>query len=209
MDQKWNYFQYPIKKRHVIKDDVTYFLAGYFGEIRVKKHQKKDRKKGNEKRCKKFLAKIRCHGLDKIKEEETFFFFFFLLTLLFLLVWIPAMKNIGLLLFFSSFVVGCFAVRPELVDKKMWFVNDTILNVDYEMAVLEMEFDQDLYLSGETFLCGRAEQDCPVTSCTPCDWSSQQVFFNPHTFPFFFPSFFNFFLFLFKLKLFFKAVRVR
>ena len=73
------------------------------------------------------------------------------------------------------FVLGCFAVPPQLVDQKLWFVNETLLNVDYEVAVVQMEFDQDLYLSGESFVCAEAEKDCPDIDCIPCDWSSQQV----------------------------------
>eukprot|EP00008_Paramoeba_atlantica_P010747 CAMPEP_0201480978 /NCGR_PEP_ID=MMETSP0151_2-20130828/5324_1 /ASSEMBLY_ACC=CAM_ASM_000257 /TAXON_ID=200890 /ORGANISM="Paramoeba atlantica, Strain 621/1 / CCAP 1560/9" /LENGTH=1727 /DNA_ID=CAMNT_0047862983 /DNA_START=164 /DNA_END=5347 /DNA_ORIENTATION=+ len=42
------------------------------------------------------------------------------------------------------------------------------------MGVFQMEFDQDLYFSGETFLCGEAEKECPPLDCVPCDWSSQQ-----------------------------------
>ena len=82
------------------------------------------------------------------------------------------------LLVFLCLVFVCFAVPPQLVDKKLWFVNETVLNVDSELAVFQMEFDQDLYLSGETFLCGEAEKVCPTPDCIPCDWSSQQVFFS-------------------------------
>ena len=82
------------------------------------------------------------------------------------------------LLVFFCFVFVCFAVPPQLVDQKLWFVNETVLNVDSELAVFRMEFDQDLYLSGETFLCGEAEKVCPEPDCIPCDWSSQQVFFS-------------------------------
>ena len=78
-------------------------------------------------------------------------------------------------LLFFSFVVGTFGSPPQLVDKKLWFVNQTLLNVEYEVGVVQMEFDQDLYLSGETFLCGEAEKECPPLDCVPCDWSSQQV----------------------------------
>ena len=81
----------------------------------------------------------------------------------------------GRLLSLFCFVLGCFAVPPQLVDKKLWFVNETVLNVDYELAVFQMEFDQDLYFSPETFVCGEAEKPCPATDCIPCDWSSQQV----------------------------------
>ena len=88
---------------------------------------------------------------------------------------IVKMKSILFCLVLVRFVFGCFAVPPKLVDQKLWFVNDTILNVEYEMAVFQMEFDQDLYLSGESFLCGEAEKDCPTSDCIPCDWSSQQV----------------------------------
>ena len=73
------------------------------------------------------------------------------------------------------FVLGCFGVPPKLVDQKLWFVNKTLLNIDYEVAVVQMEFDQDLYLSGETFVCGEAEKPCRDIDCIPCDWSSQQV----------------------------------
>ena len=81
------------------------------------------------------------------------------------------------LLFFSFFFGGAFAIRPQLVNQQLWFMNQTVLNEEFRMAVVQMEFDQDLYLSGENFLCGRSEEDCPTTDCIPCDWSSQQVQF--------------------------------
>ena len=80
------------------------------------------------------------------------------------------------LLLFLCFVFGSLAVRPEIVDQKLWFLNQTILNVEYEVAVVQLEFDQDLYLT-ESYLCGRAEEPCPEIDCIPCDWSSQQVCF--------------------------------
>ena len=96
-------------------------------------------------------------------------------------------KTADVFLFLSDGVVGCccffvffwvgLTVRPELVDQKMWFVNQTVLNEELGVAVVQMEFDQDLYLSGEPFLCGRAEEPCPTIDCIPCDWSSQQVLF--------------------------------
>ena len=80
-----------------------------------------------------------------------------------------------LLLF--SLLSGTLGTPPKLVDQSVWFFNDTILNVEYEMAVVHLEFDQDIYLSGETFLCGEAEKECtPPNDCVPCDWSSQEVF---------------------------------
>ena len=83
------------------------------------------------------------------------------------------------LLLFLCFVFDVFATRPQLVDQKLWFINRTVLNFDYEVAVVQMEFDQDMYLTGggESFLCGLAEEPCPERDCVPCDWSSQQVFF--------------------------------
>ena len=85
------------------------------------------------------------------------------------------LRNLSCLLSLFCFVFGCFAVPPQLVDQKMWFVNQSILGVDIEVAVYQMEFDQDLYLSGESFLCAEAEDSCPPSDCTPCDWSSQEV----------------------------------
>ena len=81
------------------------------------------------------------------------------------------------LLLLSVFLLApAFATRPQLVDQRLWFVDQTILNVDYQVAVAQMDFDQDLYLNGATFLCGLAEEPCPDTNCVPCDWSSQNVF---------------------------------
>ena len=81
------------------------------------------------------------------------------------------------LLLFSFSSLG-LAVRPEVLEKNVRFVNATVGGQYSELAVVQMEFDQDLYLAGESFLCGRAEQDCPPVACVPCDWSSQQVQFS-------------------------------
>ena len=86
------------------------------------------------------------------------FFFFFLFGIMAGLV---SCSPTRLLVFLCFCVFVCFAVPPQLVDQKLWFVNETVLNVDFELAVFQMEFDQDLYLSGETFLCGEAEKICP------------------------------------------------
>ena len=93
------------------------------------------------------------------------------------------------LFLFLCFVLNVFGTRPQLVDKRLWFVNRTVLNFEYEVAVAQMEFDQDMYLTGggESFLCGLAEETCPKRDCVPCDWSSQQVFFSLN---FLFSSFF-------------------
>ena len=85
-------------------------------------------------------------------------------------------KSFGWVLFLGFVFVEVFAIRPRLVDEKLWFINQTILNIEYEAAVVQMEFDQELYLRGESFICGLSEKDCPETNCVPCDWSSQQVF---------------------------------
>ena len=107
------------------------------------------------------------------------------------------------LFLFLCFVLNVFGTRPQLVDKRLWFVNRTVLNFEYEVAVAQMEFDQDMYLTGggESFLCGLAEEACPERDCVPCDWSSQQVFFPELSFFFF--SFSIFCSRKLKLKLFF------
>ena len=79
-------------------------------------------------------------------------------------------------------------------------VNQTILGEEFEMGVFQMEFDQDLYLSGQNFLCGEAEKACPTSDCLPCDWSSQEVSFVKIFSLFFFQlAPINFFFFLSQL----------
>ena len=76
--------------------------------------------------------------------------------------------------------------RPELVSSSVWYSNQTVLNVDFDVAVVRMEFDQPLYTNGQTFLCPSIDQSCPPVECTPCDWSGQQVFFHIHPLFYFF-----------------------
>ena len=94
-------------------------------------------------------------------------------------------RSMGRLVFFVVcalcwFGGGVEGVGPSLVDSRIWYVNETVLNVDFEMAVVQLEFDQELYLSGETKLCGYADEPCEpaVPNCRACDWSGQQVFFH-------------------------------
>ena len=92
-------------------------------------------------------------------------------------------------LFFSFVILSLFAssvvvdgARPELVSSSVWYSNQTVLNVDLDVAVVRMEFDQPLYANGQTFLCASVDQSCPPVGCTPCDWSGQQVTFPQHYF---------------------------
>ena len=86
------------------------------------------------------------------------------------------MRTVLLVFVLFSLFVGSLTIRPKLLDQKVRFVNATTGGEYSELVVLQMEFDQDLYLARESFLCGRAEQECPPSDCIPCDWSSQQVF---------------------------------
>lgn len=45
----------------------------------------------------------------------------------------------------------------------------------YELAIVEFEFDQELYFNTAPFLCAGASDACPPLDCVPCDWSSQNV----------------------------------
>ena len=87
-------------------------------------------------------------------------------------------------------VVCCLGLvegeRPKLVSSSVWYTEPSVLNVDFDLAVVRMEFDQPLYTNGASFLCGSATQSCGNLTCVPCDWSGQEVFF------FFFSSFFLF-----------------
>ena len=100
----------------------------------------------------------------------------------------PVMKDqwfsfLCLFSFFSLFSLFGWSVvvdgaRPELVSSSVWYSNQTVLNVDFDIAVVRMEFDQPLYTNGQTFLCTSVDQSCPPVGCTPCDWSGQQVIFS-------------------------------
>jgi hypothetical protein len=45
----------------------------------------------------------------------------------------------------------------------------------FSLLQVHMEFDQPLYVAGQSFLCPYADTLCPLLQCTPCDWSSQKV----------------------------------
>jgi hypothetical protein len=83
---------------------------------------------------------------------------------------------LGLLLL-GSLLGPVVTTRPELVSSSVWYTNQTILNVDYDIALVRMEFDQPLYTNGVSFLCSSADHGCDVPSCTACDWSGPQVLF--------------------------------
>ena len=62
--------------------------------------------------------------------------------------------------------------RPRLVRNSLRFLNQTVLNIVHELAIAELEFDQDLYAT-LPFLCGHADQECDPqpANCVPCDWT--------------------------------------
>ncbi len=79
------------------------------------------------------------------------------------------------LLFFN----GAFGKRPELVSSSIWYTNQTVSNMAFELGVVKMVFDEPLYVTGSTFLCSSAYEECPQPlPCTACDWSSQNVKFS-------------------------------
>ena len=89
------------------------------------------------------------------------------------------MRVCGVFLVFILFSFFAWSVvdgeRPKLLSSSVWYSNQTVLNVDFNVAVVRMEFDQALYTNGQTFLCPSVDQSCPPLECTACDWSGQQV----------------------------------
>jgi len=67
------------------------------------------------------------------------------------------------------------ATRPGLVSSSVWYTNQTVLNTNYELGVVRMEFNQSLYVNGWTYLCSSAAKECPKLACRACDWSTPQV----------------------------------
>ncbi len=82
-------------------------------------------------------------------------------------------------LLFSSLLFFLFdetePLRPNLLSSSLWMTNQTIVNKNFQLGVVRMEFDQPLYSTGMTLLCSSADQTCPPLNCTACDWSGQNV----------------------------------
>ena len=83
-------------------------------------------------------------------------------------------KLVALLALLLSYSEG----RPLLVDSSVWYTNQTVLNRNYELGVVRMEFNETVYVNGWTFLCSSAGMSCPPLTCQACDWSGQQVTFE-------------------------------
>jgi len=82
------------------------------------------------------------------------------------------------LFFFLSSLSFASATRPGLVSSSVWYTNQTVLNTNYELGVVRMEFNQSLYVNGWTYLCSSAAKECPKLACRACDWSTPQVWMS-------------------------------
>src|SRR3990167_4673379 len=81
------------------------------------------------------------------------------------------------LCFLSLFSLST-ATRPGLVSSSVWYTNQTVLNTNYELGVVRLEFNQSLYVNGWTYLCSSAAKECPKLACRACDWSTPQVWMS-------------------------------
>ncbi len=67
----------------------------------------------------------------------------------------------------------CEASRPTLVSSSVWYTNTSVVAGSFELGVVRMEFDEEVYVTGWGFLCAAADSQCTSLSCDACDWSSQ------------------------------------
>ena len=77
-----------------------------------------------------------------------------------------------LLLLLTPFLRKVDGVRPQLANSSVSFGNANILGSSWDIARVELQFDQDLYVS-DMLLCPFIEEPCPsLPSCQPCDWTN-------------------------------------
>ena len=68
------------------------------------------------------------------------------------------------------------AERPRLENGTVEYYESRFLGVDFQMAKVELQYDQELYVQ-TMIVCPGMEQGCakPPTNCEPCGWSSEQM----------------------------------
>src|SRR3989338_9284023 len=60
---------------------------------------------------------------------------------------------------------------PELTSGRVYYQNVTLITSNWEVALVELDFDEDLYLN-QALLCPFADQGCGTPpSCRVCDWT--------------------------------------